>query len=380
MADRWNDVKLHYIRELERHYGFAFHVDSSFNKRRFIEWTDAQGIGWPLTVTGAPKLDDKTLRAMERVYPVIGPLRQTYSHILDLKVGSLPIGDDDRNRFLQSPFATATGRTMPKASKNIWAQPRWIRGLVRPPEGYGIAVLDWKAQEYCIAAGESGDERMIQACLSGDPYRTFAYDARLVASDTAVPAKLRAQCKVVALGVTYGMTEHGAAAQLDIAVPNARDLIERHKSTYRACWRWLEDTLNRALINEIMVTKFAWKWRPVPYVTSGRCELPSARSIQNFHCQASGAEMMRAAAVMAWRDGIEIVHTMHDALMILAPLPQLDDAIATTKECMIVAGRAVAGFDLMIDVSSVRWPDRYMDEAGRATWDRTMAILGQGTP
>ena len=85
--------------------------------------------------------------------------------------------------------------------------------------------------------------------------------------------------------------------------------------------------------------------------------------------------MLRAAAVMTWRAGVEILHTMHDALMVLAPLAQLEDAIEATKECMILAGRVIAGFDLMVDVSSVRWPNRYMDEAGRATWDRTMAIL-----
>jgi hypothetical protein len=207
----WEAIKAHYIDDLEKLYGFAFHADGHFNQRRFLEWTAAQGIGWPLTPTDAPKLDDQTFRAMERVYPILRPLRRTYSHILDLRMSSLPVGSDDRNRFLQSPFATATGRTMPSASKNLWAQPRWVRGLLRPPEGFGVGVLDWKSQEYCIAAGASGDQRMISACRSKDPYRTFAYDARLVPSEGEVPPPLRAQCKIVALGVTYGMTEHGAA-------------------------------------------------------------------------------------------------------------------------------------------------------------------------
>jgi hypothetical protein len=375
LADRWEGIKVHYIKELEEYYGFAFHADGHFNQRRFLEWAAAQGIGWPLTPTGAPKLDDQTFRAMARVYPILRPLRQTYSHILDLRMSSLPVGSDDRNRFLQSPFATATGRTMPSAAKNIWAQSRWVRGLVRPPKGFGIAVLDWKSQEYCIAAAASGDERMIAACRSGDPYRTFAHDARLVPVGDEVCAQLRAQCKIVALGVTYGMTEHGASLQLDIPLWRARDLIGRHKATYRPCWRWLDDTLNRALLNEMMATKFGWKWRPIPYCTAYRVDQPSARSIQNFHCQATGAEMLRAAAVLAWLAGVEIIHTMHDALMISAPLERFDEAVAKTKECMITAGRAITGFDLTVDIDSVRWPDRYMDKDGLPTWRRTMAIL-----
>ena len=381
MADCWEAVKGHYIAELEELYGFSFHADGHFNHRRFLEWTAAQGIGWPLTATGAPELDDQTFRAMARAYPVLRPFRETYSHILDLRMSSLPVGKDDRNRFLQSPFATATGRTMPKAAKNIWAQSRWIRGLVRPPKGFGIAVLDWKSQEYCIAAAESGDERMIAACRSSDPYRTFAYDARLVPAECEVSPQLRAQCKIVALGVTYGMTEHGASVQLDIPLWKARDLIGRHKSTYRPCWRWLEDTLNGALLNELMATKFGWKWRPIPYCTAYRVDQPSARSIQNFHCQATGAEMLRAAAVLVWLAGVEIIHTMHDALMILAPLERLDEAVAKTRECMITAGRVITGFDLTVDVTPVRSPRRYMDKDGVPTWRRTMGILrGLGGP
>jgi hypothetical protein len=137
----------------------------------------------------------------------------------------------------------------------------------------------------------------------------------------------------------------------------------------------LEETLDSALINEIMVTKFGWKWRPVPYCTASRHDAPSARSIQNFHCQAAGGDMLRGAAVLAWLAGIQIVHTMHDALMIMAPLERLDEALATTKGCMIEAGRSIAGFDLTVDVDPVRWPARYMDKEGASTWHRTMAVL-----
>jgi hypothetical protein len=286
MAEQWNGIKAHYIAELEKTYGFEFHPDGHFNQRRFLAWAEGRGIAWPLTVSGAPKLDDKTFRGMARAFPVLRPFREIYSHILDLRLSALPIGRDDRNRFLQSPFSTATGRTMPKVAVNLWAQPAWIRPLVRPPKGYGLAVLDWKGQEYCIAAAESGDERMIAACQTADPYATFAYDARLVPPGVEVSPTLRGQCKVVALGTTYGMTEIGASAQLGIPILKARDLIGRHKATYRACWRWLDDTLNAALMNELMVTKFGWKWRPVPYCTAFRVHQPSARSIQNFHCQA----------------------------------------------------------------------------------------------
>jgi len=54
----------------------------------------------------------------------------------------------------------------------------------------------------------------------------------------------------------------------------------------------------------------------------------------------------------------------------------LDDAIATTKACMVRAGRDVCGFDLDVDVTPVRWPERYVDDkGGQETWNRTMQYL-----
>jgi len=85
--------------------------------------------------------------------------------------------------------------------------------------------------------------------------------------------------------------------------------------------------------------------------------------------------MLRAAAILVWLAGVEIVHTMHDALMILAPLERFDEAATKTKECMITAGRVITGFDLTVDVTRVRSPRRYMDKDGAPTWRRTMSIL-----
>src|SRR5262249_16078192 len=91
----------------------------------------------------------------------------------------LAVGADGRNRCLLSVFNTATGRTIVSNSKHIWGPAAYIRGLIRPPEGYGIAILDWKAQENAIAAAESGDQRMIEDYLTGDPHIAFARNSGL---------------------------------------------------------------------------------------------------------------------------------------------------------------------------------------------------------
>ena len=71
---------------------------------------------------------------------------------------------------------------------------------------------------------------------------------------------------------------------------------------------------------------------------------------------------------------------MHDAIMICAPLDRLDQDIATTRDCMAEASRAVLdGFELRTDVSVTRYPDRYMDERGEIMWRRVCELVDDRT-
>ena len=56
-------------------------------------------------------------------------------------------------------------------------------------------------------------------------------------------------------------------------------------------------------------------------------ENPNPRSLRNFPCQANGAEMLRLAACFATEQGIEVCALIHDAVLICAPLDQLDHDI-----------------------------------------------------
>jgi hypothetical protein len=100
------------------------------------------------------------------------------------------------------------------------------------------------------------------------------------------------------------------------------------------------------------------------------------RSLRNFPCQANGAEMMRLACSLATERGISVVAPVHDALLIEASADAIDEAVARTQEAMAEASEVVlAGFRLRSDAKVIRWPDRYMDERGRAFWGRVMALL-----
>ena len=100
------------------------------------------------------------------------------------------------------------------------------------------------------------------------------------------------------------------------------------------------------------------------------------RSLRNFPMQANGAEMLRIACILLTEAGIRVCAPVHDALLIEAPLDELDEAIAITKSLMQEASRIVLdGFALGSDVKEVRHPDRYMDKRGVVMWNKVMKLI-----
>ena len=78
------------------------------------------------------------------------------------------------------PLHSKTGRNQPSTSHFIFGAASWLRGLIQPRAGFGLAYIDWAQQEFGIAAGFSDDENMQQAYQSGDPYLAFAKQAGAV--------------------------------------------------------------------------------------------------------------------------------------------------------------------------------------------------------
>src|SRR2546430_17493578 len=108
----------------------------------------------------------------------------------------LAVGQDGRTRKMISAFRARRGRNQPSNTKFIFGPSVWLRGLIQPPPGYGIAYIDWQQQEFGIAAALSGDPLMMQAYRSGDPYLAFAKQAGAApaAATKATHQAIREQC------------------------------------------------------------------------------------------------------------------------------------------------------------------------------------------
>ena len=372
LVNNWEAIKGHLIAEVDRAYGV--YDGSTFKRAWFGQYLQANGIPWPRLPSGELALDEKTFDEMARSHPQLRPLYELRSTLSRLRLTDIPIGADHRARCSLSPFRAVTGRNQPPASQFIFGPARWIRGLIRPEPGRAVAYCDWSTQEIAIAAGLSGDERMVEDYASGDVYLAFAKANQLVPADATKETHedFREVCKAIVLGTLFGMGPETMAFKTGISKAEARELHRLHKRTYPKFWRWIDDTVTTALFSGQMRSTFGWR----RYVGKD----VNVRSLMNFPMQANGAEMMRAAAIAATEAGIEVCCPVHDAFLISAPTDQIDDDVAAMREIMSKAGRVVTGgIDVRTDVKIARWPDRYMDPRGESMWNLVMAVLGRLT-
>jgi hypothetical protein len=74
---------------------------------------------------------------------------------------------------------------------------------------------------------------------------------------------------------------------------------------------------------------------------------------------------------MAHRRGIRLCAPVHDAVLIEAPIDEIENDVAVMREIMRRASRIVFNdeadgpYELRTDAVIVRYPDRYMDKRGR---------------
>jgi hypothetical protein len=343
----------------------------SFSSRRFAEWLAREGIPWPRLDSGELALDDDTFRQMARAYPAVAPLRELRHSLGEMRLFSdLAVGSDGRNRCLLSPFRSVTGRNQPSNARFIFGPSCWLRSLIQPEPGRAVAYVDWSQQEFGIAAALSGDSAMMQAYSSGDPYLTFAKQARAVPADATKKShpKEREQFKVCALAVQYGMGPQSLARSLGQPEAMARELLRLHRETYPVFWRWSDATVNHALLRGWLQTVFGWRVQVGPRA--------NPRSLANFPMQANGAEMLRLACCLATEQGVAVCAPVHDALLVEGPADGIQEVVAETQRAMIEASRVVLlGFELRSDAKIVSHPDRYSDPRGEQMWETVMGLL-----
>jgi DNA polymerase-1 len=373
LREKWDPIQDRLIARVDSDY--RVFEGRTFKTDRFTEYLVRNDIPWPRLASGHLALDEDTFRIMVDLYPQLGPLRQLRATLSQMRLSELSVGADGRNRCGLSPFRARTSRNQPSNTAFIYGPAVWLRGLIQPPPGNGVAYIDWSQQEFGIAAALSGDQAMIEAYMSGDPYMGFAIQAKAVPPDAtkASHGRTRDQFKAAALAVQYGMEAESLAQRIGQPVSQARDLLRLHRETYRGFWRWSDAAVDFAMLHGHLPTVFGWTIHVGPNV--------NPRSLRNFPMQANGAEMLRLACSLATERGVRVCAPVHDAILIEPPAEQLEHAIAEAQRAMSDASAIVLeGFRLRSDAKPIISPDRYGDERGKQMWDTVWQIIDEFEP
>jgi DNA polymerase I len=153
-------------------------------------------------------------------------------------------------------------------------------------------------------------------------------------------------------------------------------MLNQHHELFAQYWRWSDDWAQHALQTGVMRTPMGWTCR------TGITEF-NERSIRNWPIQATGADILRIACIMATRHGIKLLAPVHDAVLIEAPIDRIEADVALMQEIMRRASRIVLNanangtHELRTDANIIRYPDRYRDKRGIEIWDRVLEILAK---
>jgi DNA polymerase I len=382
LRQNWEELQDRLIVDVDKDYGVF--DGRTFKSDRWAAWLIEHGIPWPRLESGRLALDDDTFRQMAKAHSIVSPIRELRHALSELRLHDLRVGHDGRNRTILSAFASRSGRCQPSNTKYIFGPSVWLRGLIKPPPGYGLAYLDWAQQEFGSAAALSGDPMMIEAYQSGDPYLAFARQAGAVPSDATKEShsEVRELFKQCVLAVQYGMGAESLALRTGQPLIVSRGLLGSHREVNRVFWRFSDAVVDCAMLRGSISTVFGWP------VHTG--ENPNPRFLRNYVMQANGAEMLRLACCLATERGIEVCALIHDALLICAPLDRLDADIAAARAAMAEASRLVlGGFELRTDCPDeydergkpnpfaqiIRYPNRYMDKRGVVMWNKVTGLL-----
>jgi DNA polymerase-1 len=376
LRNRWQNIQAALVAEVDARYGVF--DGKTFKREKFAGWLMAHDTPWPRLESGQLDLKDDTFRSMAKAHPAVAELRELRSALGMMRLfDDLAIGPDGRNRTAIMPFRARTGRNQPSNAKFIFGPSRWLRSLIKPGAGMAVAYLDYSQQEFGIAAALSGDEAMADAYRSGDPYLAFAKQAGAIPPEgtKATHCGQRALFKACVLATQYGMGPQALADRIGQPLDMAKQLLQLHRETYPAFWRWSQSAVDRAMLMGQLQTAFGWPIHVGP--SADPMKGANARSLANFPCQAHGAEMLRLACCMLVEAGIGLCAPVHDAVLIEAPAATIDAEVERARAIMGEASRIVlGGFEIGTDAAIVRYPDRYVDEAGEAFWNTVTRLAG----
>lgn len=263
--------------------------------------------------------------------------RSTYA------VGMLPfIQSDGRVRASMNIDGTEGGRlscdnpniyNIPKAKSPMG---KLCRDMFIAGPGSLLVELDYSQAEICIAAGLSGDEKMLALLRAGVDFhlataKKLAPIFNIKPEDVVKGHWLRDAAKVTNFAIIYGKQERSLANDLNISVEDARKIIAGIRQEYAQLTRWIQTQLENG--RRFGFTRTWWDGqltRIRPLWAIAESDTPDCgtaeRSTYNTTIQGTAQEYTGASLgalqqwieAMGYEQDVKLVLTVYDSIIIEA--------------------------------------------------------------
>lgn len=239
-------------------------------------------------------------------------------------------------------FGTETGRTS-CSNPNIQQVPREkaIRSLITARDDDHVFVeIDYSQIELRVAAHLSGDREMLKAYTAGEDLHKRT--AQMVSGSDDISYEARTKAKAINFGLLYGMSpatlaessllQYGAAMSLK----EAEDYSNNFYKLYKGYTSFIDRTKKRALVMGYAESVLG-RVRSLPSIRSSRQYLVEAelRKAVNTPVQSLASDILVSCVGDVDRvKGVNVVGTVHDAILMEVRKDHLEDSIKEVVEIM----------------------------------------------
>jgi DNA polymerase I len=374
LREDWSALQLDLVCERDR-FGL-YEVDKKgkphWRRHLFKALVKRLGWAWPTYDDGSLDETEETFREMAGRYPEAETIRELRYSLSKLRLNELAVGADGRNRTPLWGYGTKTARNAPSTSKFVFGPAKWIRHLITAPPRLVLVHRDFMQQEVRIAAVLSADGALLAACESGDVYLGVAGQLGFL-RDSMSPKEVKAVrslFKTVVLGIQYGLGPRSLAIRAGISMYEACEVLARLRARFYRFEDYAQQVVDRAGLDLEISTQFSWVMQCPPGI--------NPRTVRNFPIQATAAEIMHVACVLAERRGLRIVAPVHDAFMAEGSADcAVDIEIALDRVMRDAAAVVLRGYELPTDKQTILPGGHFIDDRGAEMWETITRLLAK---
>lgn len=223
-----------------------------------------------------------------------------------------------------------------------------IRRLYTSKAGFVFLAFDFSSCEVKILAALSGDETMMDACVSGKDFHSYTasmihhldYDEFVAIIDNHSHPDFkkykdyRQGAKAITFGLLYGATVNSIARDLGIEVSEAQEIVDAYFGIYPRVKAFIADCHAMATDNQFVVTPFGQRkmeFGTLPMFRGSAAFNAAKRNAQNVMIQSPASTLGLIVFTELNRRmkelGGQCVCTVYDSIEIEVPLARAAEAV-----------------------------------------------------